>query len=715
MTKKQKINLMTALAIAVILCIISGFILFSLSEIPFGLIFHIVFYIFCSCLMLVMLFIALLCFKSSKRLMVLIGLLPALIVIAIVVLTLFLTIDYRIIYFQSLSPNPTKTEWIEDLHYLAQQMSEKHGNLYSLISEEKMNENIKEIEQQIPKMTDPDIIMALFKVAALANDCHTFPFIMIPAFDLHSFPFKVFLFPEGLYIVDAGREYKNLIGAQILKISSVPIEDIYKLPLLLSYENMSSYKERFTYMVMMPEWLAYHNIIQDTEKADFTLIKRNGEQIVLSIPSTKFYPHFLWSSFFPIDNDAPPVFTNYRKDYYHYKLLKDNSVLYIQFNQCENQSDRETVDQFTARLKNAANANNPEKCIIDIRNNDGGSQVWSGLLSFLKDHNKFNRRGGLFVLIGRRTFSSAVIFATQLQLQTSAILIGEPTGQGPVFYSGPELIELPNSRLPFAVSSHLTIAGLPFDNRQAIEPDIPVEYSVSDFLDGRDPVLEAALSYKPSEQSFINLSEQILRKYEGRYLLNPIQVMDIENNDNKLQVNLSDFISNSGIRFQSELFPVSKNVFNTNISGVQIKFQDFAGDKPESVILDWLGIEQSLNRASSDYNSAFEEISKGNIDVGCKILYKQKEFYLAQYSDLERILNGLGYTHLRKNDVAAAVQIFRLNVDLFPESSNVYDSYGEALMVNEQIDLSIQNYKKSLELNPDNKNAERVLKKLISN
>ena len=74
-----------------------------------------------------------------------------------------------------------------------------------------------------------------------------------------------------------------------------------------------------------------------------------------------------------------------------------------------------------------------------------------------------------------------------------------------------------------------------------------------------------------------------------------------------LQVHLSDFLSNSGFRFQSDLFPVSKNVFNTNISGVQIKFPDFAGDKPESVILDWIGVEQSLNRASSDYNSAFEK------------------------------------------------------------------------------------------------------------
>lgn len=715
MLQKRNSKLLLGFIIVTALCIIFGFLLYSLSDIPFGFIFQTVFYIFCSCLLLVMLFIALLCFKSGKRVLILIGLVPALMAIAITVLTLILTIDYRILYFQSLSPNPTKTEWIEDLHYLAKQMSEKHSNLYSLISEGKMNETIKEIEGQIPEMTDPEILMALFKVAALPNDCHTFPFIMIPAFDLHSFPFKTFLFSDGLYIVDAGREYKDLIGARILEIGSVPIEEIYKLPLLLSSENTSSHKERFTYMVMMPEWLAYHNIIQDAEKADFTLVKRNGEQIVLTISSTKFYPHFLWSSFFPVDNDAPPVYTNYRKDYYHYKLLKDSRTLYIQFNQCENQSDRETVDQFTARLENVVKANDPEKCIIDIRNNDGGSQVWSGLLSFLKDQNKFNRRGGLFVLIGRRTFSSAVIFATQLQLQTNCILIGEPTGQGPVFYSGPELIELPNSRLPFAISRHLTIAGLPFDKRQAIKPNIPVDYSVSDFLDGRDPVLEAALSYKPSEHSFISLSEQILRKYEGRYLLNPSQVMDIENNGNKLQVHLSDFISNSGFRFLSDLFPVSKNVFNTNISGIQIKFPDFIGDKPESVILDWLEVEQSLNRASSDYNSAFEEISKGNIDAGCEILYKQKEFYLAQYSDLERILNGLGYMHLRKNDVTAAIQIFRLNVDLFPESANVYDSYGEALMVDEQIDLSIQNYKKSLELNPDNKNAARVLKKLIRN
>ena len=715
MLKQQKTKLMAGLAIVIILCIVSGLAVFSLSEIPFGTLFQVVLYLFCFFLTLLMVLAAIFLFQSAKRWLTWTGLIPLLLAVVVLLLTIIITFDYRILYFQSLSPNPTKTEWIEDLHYLANQMAEKHADLYALVPEEKLAETVKEIEERIPEMTDSDIQMAFFKLAALPNDGHTFPFIMIPAYDLHSFPFKVFLFSEGLYIVDAGRGYKDLIGARILKIGSTSIEDIFnKLPLLLSAENMSSYKERFTYMVMMPEWLRYYKVIQGIDKADFTLIKRNGEQISQTIQSIKFYPHFLWSNLFPVDNDAPPVYTNYRKDYYLYKFLEDSSTLYIQFNQCDNQSDRETIDQFTTRLEHSVKANDPEKCIIDLRNNDGGSQVWGGLLSFLKDHDKFNHPGGLFVLIGRRTFSSAVIFTTQLQLQTSAILIGEPTGQGPVFYSGPNIIELPNSRLPFAVSRRLTLAGLPFDKRHAIEPDIPVDYSVSDFLEGRDPVLEAAISYNPPEQNYINVPEKILEKYTGRYLLDSIHVMDIENKSNSLQVHLTDFLSNSGFRFKSDIFPVSKNVFNTKISGVQIKFPDFEEDKQGGVILDWMGAEQLLNCTSSDYKTAFENISNGAIGTGCEILYKQKDLFLTQYPDLERILNGLGYTHLRNNDITAAIQIFRLNVDLFPESANVYDSYGEALMVNDQIDLSIQNYKKSLELNPSNKNAEQVLKKLVS-
>ena len=61
---------------------------------------------------------------------------------------------------------------------------------------------------------------------------------------------------------------------------------------------------------------------------------------------------------------------------------------------------------------------------------------------------------------------------------------------------------------------------------------------------------------------------------------------------------------------------------------------------------------------------------------------------------------------------AKAIEVFRLNLEVFPESFNVYDSYAEALMKSGDIENAIVNYKKSLALNPDNNNAREMLKRL---
>nr|WP_294308093.1 hypothetical protein [uncultured Chryseobacterium sp.] len=56
------------------------------------------------------------------------------------------------------------------------------------------------------------------------------------------------------------------------------------------------------------------------------------------------------------------------------------------------------------------------------------------------------------------------------------------------------------------------------------------------------------------------------------------------------------------------------------------------------------------------------------------------------------------------------MEIFKLNTLLFPKSSNVYDSYGEILETLGNRKEAIINYRKSLELNPDNTNAANYLK-----
>lgn len=96
---------------------------------------------------------------------------------------------------------------------------------------------------------------------------------------------------------------------------------------------------------------------------------------------------------------------------------------------------------------------------------------------------------------------------------------------------------------------------------------------------------------------------------------------------------------------------------------------------------------------------------------------------VAQYRDLktnhedeynfgEYELNRLGYQLLGADKVKAAIEIFKLNVEMFPEAFNPYDSLGEAYMVKGDKELAIKNYAKSLELNPKNSNAVIMLSRI---
>jgi hypothetical protein len=78
----------------------------------------------------------------------------------------------------------------------------------------------------------------------------------------------------------------------------------------------------------------------------------------------------------------------------------------------------------------------------------------------------------------------------------------------------------------------------------------------------------------------------------------------------------------------------------------------------------------------------------------------------------EKKINQLGYVFMQAGRYEEAMQIFMLNVTLFPKSYNTYDSYAESLMKLDRIELAIHNYKKSLEINPQNQNAKNMLLKL---
>jgi len=87
-----------------------------------------------------------------------------------------------------------------------------------------------------------------------------------------------------------------------------------------------------------------------------------------------------------------------------------------------------------------------------------------------------------------------------------------------------------------------------------------------------------------------------------------------------------------------------------------------------------------------------------------KIIFS-KSFGTADVQRAYRMMNGGGKPK-------EALEIFKLNVFLYPNSANVYDSLAEAYSLNGNRELAIKNYKRSLELDPKNTNAAQQLKKL---
>jgi glyoxylase-like metal-dependent hydrolase (beta-lactamase superfamily II) len=80
------------------------------------------------------------------------------------------------------------------------------------------------------------------------------------------------------------------------------------------------------------------------------------------------------------------------------------------------------------------------------------------------------------------------------------------------------------------------------------------------------------------------------------------------------------------------------------------------------------------------------------------------------FSEVE--YNVLGYRVLGDQRYAEAIAIFELNVEMYPESWNVYDSLGEAHMLAGDDQRAIELYRKSLEINPDNANGVAMLQRL---
>jgi len=108
----------------------------------------------------------------------------------------------------------------------------------------------------------------------------------------------------------------------------------------------------------------------------------------------------------------------------------------------------------------------------------------------------------------------------------------------------------------------------------------------------------------------------------------------------------------------------------------------------------------------------FQTIRKEGIEAGIELYRRGRSAAGGDKAITESQMNQLGYRLLGVKKVQEAIEIFKLNVEAYPKSFNVYDSLAEAYMTNGDKDLAIKNYEMSVQLNSENTGGIEALKKL---
>jgi len=242
--------------------------------------------------------------------------------------------------------------------------------------------------------------------------------------------------------------------------------------------------------MVFPEILAALGVVEDPDTVMFELDSL-GVFPVAAVPFNRNIPR---RSVLEGLSCGRPAYLRKPDQRYWFEYLEPSSLLYIKYNSCAEMKERPFA-AFTEEVVAAIDSLPVDKIVFDMRSNGGGRSSLAGpLISAIKARPDINRKGHLFVVIGRGTFSSAILNTLEFMDGGNVVLVGEPTGGKPNGYGEVRFFFLPNSMLPIQYSTKY-FRLCPGDP-PSIVPDMNVEVSFGDLLSCRDPVLEAILEYE---------------------------------------------------------------------------------------------------------------------------------------------------------------------------------------------------------------------------
>jgi len=388
--------------------------------------------------------------------------------------------------------------WDKDIEFIKNKLPEKHINLFFTKSKSEFSRGLDNIKKKINELSDIEIALKLQQLMVNMGDSHT-GLDWRQLIDKEKIlPIKNYWFTDGIYITHAKSENKKILGAKILGINKHPVGEIIEsLKTLIVAENNGVTKKSIPYLIRYAQVLDFFGF-SNNGKYLFLLESLNGE-----VFSYEIVPEDIKNrEYLSLEINPRPYYLEDTKIAFRQKYYVEDSILYAQYNRCTNKKkiffsgqwdkfkSTPSFSGFKSTILKAINEGKVKKLIFDMQFNTGG---FSGQgTKFVKQlsKTKINKKGSLFVIIGRNTFSSAIINTYDFITYTEAILIGEETAGKLNHYGEVKKMKLPTSGLLLYYSTDFFQLDAKQSEQNTINPDILIERSFNNYLNGIDPVYE---------------------------------------------------------------------------------------------------------------------------------------------------------------------------------------------------------------------------------
>jgi len=398
--------------------------------------------------------------------------------------------------------------WKGDIEYLKTELPKRHKDLFFRTDKSTFEGKLNKLSDDLSDKTDLEIVLSLQTILAEMGDDHTGidyqPVLQKAAI----FPLlTLYWFSDGLYVLGTIAEYESVLGGRITAINDVPIAEVTaKLSSLLANTNDALVKHRIPNILPSTALLQHFEII-DSDSARFDFVDANGVAKNVAISAINMKALTGNVRFVGFTPESYPLSWSNRGSLFWSRFLKDDGILYVQYNRCwgKELEDKHgskaraerlpSFEAFSSKILQDLKKAEVRKFVLDLRFNPGGSSPQgTRLAKSVSEISHINQKGKIFVVIGKRTYSSAVINAIDFKKRTKAILVGEPTSGKPNHFGEVKKFRLPNSGL--SVSYSTKYFKYLDDDVASLIPDITVEASFEHFASGKDPVLDVIRQYK---------------------------------------------------------------------------------------------------------------------------------------------------------------------------------------------------------------------------